>query len=301
MKEDYATNSHFLTYTFLFKRLGEWKFLILRSTNRTFRQNHLSNAAKPFWNFKLIHTNSSTFLHFRRELDEDYDWNVCQRKLKHGSFYLAGVDDSPPRVLLLLYFSRQDNPAINAFSSRDPFNSKTNSWHFRNGSVSVRIQKVVACITGWRFFLYNFGNQAFQFAVIRPGAKQRLSNSFCGWPRRAVKAAFVVQVPTQERWAGPEHAQHHSLFCYPMTPRYKNRMSYPWYFSRGSKISRRGVELAQVRMRTILKLCVREGKSGGSCCLDRRNIRGQVPLNIFICWYALWTIAQPRSKSVDIL
>ena len=27
MKDDYTTNSHYLTYTFLFERLGEWKRL----------------------------------------------------------------------------------------------------------------------------------------------------------------------------------------------------------------------------------------------------------------------------------
>ena len=29
MKNDYTTNSHYLTYTFLFKRLGECNFLVL--------------------------------------------------------------------------------------------------------------------------------------------------------------------------------------------------------------------------------------------------------------------------------
>ena len=29
MKDDYTNNSHYLTYTFLFKRLGECNFLIL--------------------------------------------------------------------------------------------------------------------------------------------------------------------------------------------------------------------------------------------------------------------------------
>ena len=29
MKDDYTTNSHYLTYTFLFKSLGEFNFFIL--------------------------------------------------------------------------------------------------------------------------------------------------------------------------------------------------------------------------------------------------------------------------------
>ena len=29
MKDDYTTNSHYLTYTFLFKRMGEFNFFIL--------------------------------------------------------------------------------------------------------------------------------------------------------------------------------------------------------------------------------------------------------------------------------